>query len=76
MGGIEKMDIEQYVDKVLISKEELQKKAKELAKEITKDYEGEDMLLVGILRAAVVFLADLAREISMPVALDFMAVSI
>lgn len=69
------MDIEQHVDKVLISKEELQQKVKELAKEITKDYKGKDLLLVGILRGAVVFLADLAREISIPVALDFMAVS-
>jgi len=69
------MDIEKYVDKVLISKEEIQKKVKELAREIAKDYKGQDLLLVGILRGAVVFLADLAREISIPVALDFMAVS-
>jgi len=69
------MDIEQYVDKVLISREEIQKKVKELAREITKDYKGQELLLVGILRGAVVFLADLAREISIPVALDFMAVS-
>jgi hypoxanthine phosphoribosyltransferase len=69
------MATEQDIEKVLISKEEIQDKVKELAKRISKDYKGKNPLLVGILRGAVVFLADLAREISIPVEFDFMAVS-
>jgi len=69
------MDINEDIEKVLISEEEIQKKVKELAKRISEDYEGKNPLLVGILRGAAVFLADLAREISIPVEFDFMAVS-
>ncbi len=69
------MDINEDIEKVLISEEEIHKKVKELAKRISEDYEGKNPLLVGILRGAAVFLADLAREISIPVEFDFMAVS-
>src|SRR5690606_22508301 len=46
-----------------------------LGKEITRDYEGRDLLMVGILKGAFIFMADLAREIAVPVEFDFMAVS-
>jgi hypoxanthine phosphoribosyltransferase len=63
------------VNKVVISSEEIKKRVKELGKEISRDYEGKDPLLVCILRGAVVFLSDLMREIRIPIEIDFMAVS-
>lgn len=69
------MSMEEDIEETLIDQETIQDKVKELARKISKDYEGKNPLLVGILRGAVVFLADLAREITIPVAFDFMAVS-
>lgn len=66
-----KNDIEQ----VLISKEEIQEKLKEMGTQISKDYEGKDFLLIGVLKGAFIFLADLMRNIDIPVEVDFMAVS-
>lgn len=60
---------------ILYDKETISKKVKELAKQISRDYEGKDLLLVGILKGAFVFMADLIREIDIPVELDFMDVS-
>lgn len=60
---------------VLITKEELQKRVKEIGAEITKDYAGRDVVLVGILKGAMPFLCDLMREIDLPVTLDTMVVS-
>ena len=62
-------------EKVLISKEDIAKRIKEIAKEITDDYNGESLLLVGILKGSVLFFSDLIREIELPVSMDFMAVS-
>ena len=61
--------------KELISKQELEGKVRELGKQITNDYEGEEVTLVGLLRGIVVFLADLCREIDLEVKIDFMNVS-
>lgn len=63
------------IQEILISEEELNGKVKELAEQITADYKGKDLLLLCILKGGVMFLADLARNIKMPVSLDFMAVS-
>ncbi len=63
------------VDKVLISAEEIQDKINELAKQITEDYRGRDLLLVGVLKGAFVFMSDLARGVQLPLEFDFMAVS-
>ncbi|MGH2277473.1 hypoxanthine phosphoribosyltransferase, partial [Streptococcus uberis] len=52
-----------------------EKKVKELGEEITKDYQGKELMLVGILKGAAIFMADLARNIKIPVTMDFMAVS-
>ncbi len=60
---------------ILISAEQLQHRIKELGEQITADYAGTDLLLVGVLKGAVVFMVDLARQIRLPVELDFMAVS-
>ncbi len=69
--------INEDIKEVLISEEELAKRVSELGKEITKDYKDgyEDLILIGILKGAVVFLADLIKEIEIPVQIDFMSVS-
>ena len=61
--------------RVLISADALAKRIGELGAQITKDYAGRIPLLVGILKGAFVFMADLARAIELPVEMDFMAVS-
>ncbi len=67
--------IEQDVDQILISKEELEKRVAELGEQITKDYEGEPLMLVGILKGANIFMADLARAIKGRIEMEFMVVS-
>lgn len=63
------------VESVLLSAEELSKRVAEIGAEITADYAGKEILMIGVLRGAVLFMADLARAIQVPVAIDFMAVS-
>lgn len=63
------------IQEVLISEEELQSKVKELAAQISEDYAGKNLLLLCILKGGVMFMADLARNITIPAELDFMAVS-
>ena len=58
-----------------IYEEEIAKKVEELAKQIEKDYEGEQLLVVGILKGASVFVSDLIRKINLDVNIDFMSVS-
>ena len=59
-------------EEVLISKESLAKRVAELGEEITRDYQGKDLLVVGVLRGSFIFMADLVREIKVPLCLDFM----
>ncbi len=63
------------VKEVLISSEEIQEKVRRMGERITTDYEGQRLLLVGILRGAVVVLSDLARNIDLPCEIDFMDIS-
>ena len=63
------------VSEVLISEERLKNRVDELGAQITKDYEGQDLLLVGILKGSVPFMADLMRRINLPLQIDFMQVS-
>ncbi len=63
------------VAKVLISEEEIAAKLADLGKQISADYAGEDLLIVGVLKGAFIVMADLARHIDLPVEFDFMAVS-
>ncbi len=63
------------VGRILIDEQTLKKRVQEMGKEITRDYQGKDLVLVGILKGAVIFMADLAKEIKLPLAMDFMAVS-
>ena len=68
-----KMD--NVAQEILITREQLAQRVKELGQQITKDYEGEPVLLVGILRGSVPFMADIMREIDLDVTIDFMSVS-
>lgn len=60
---------------MVISEEQLQSRIRELGKSIAADYEGRPPLLVGVLKGAFVFMADLARAIDLPIEFDFMAVA-
>lgn len=64
-----------YVKDVLISREQLSDMCVRLSEEINRDYAGKEIVLVGVLKGAVIFLADLARLITVPTRLDFMSVS-
>src|SRR4030066_983379 len=61
--------------RILIDKKKLRSRIKELGKEITNDYKDKNPVLVSILRGSFIFLADICREIKIPVTFDFMAVS-
>ena len=63
------------VEKVLLSEEEIAQICKNLGNKITKDYEGKDLLVVGILKGSIVFFADVIRNIDLDINLDFMVVS-
>jgi len=63
------------VGETLVSGEDLQRRVAELGAEISADYEGRDLLMVGVLKGAVIFLADLMRHLTAPCEIDFMAVS-
>ncbi|NJP29088.1 hypoxanthine phosphoribosyltransferase [Microbispora sp. SCL1-1] len=63
------------LSKVLISEQELQEKIRELAGQIDADYAGNELLIVGVLKGAVMVMADLARALHVPVQMDWMAVS-
>jgi hypoxanthine phosphoribosyltransferase len=66
---------EELLEEILIPADRLQERVAELGAEITRDYTGQDLLLICILRGAVMFLVDLCRHIQVPHTLDFMAVA-
>lgn len=68
-------DYHEFLDEILIPPGKLQQRIKELGNEISQDYQGRDIHLICILRGGVLFLADLMRQITAPVTVDFMAVS-
>ncbi|MCH5288167.1 MAG: hypoxanthine phosphoribosyltransferase [Christensenellaceae bacterium] len=63
------------LSKILVTREEIAEAVKKLGQQITADYKGKNVILIGILKGAVVFFADLIREIDLPLNIDFMAVS-
>ncbi|PMB84998.1 hypoxanthine phosphoribosyltransferase [Dolosicoccus paucivorans] len=67
--------LEKDIERVLVTKEELQEKITELGAQITKDYEGEELLVIGILRGSVLFMTDLIKAINLYMEIDFMDVS-
>jgi hypoxanthine phosphoribosyltransferase len=63
------------VGEILVQRDELEHRVRELAAEVSRDYAGRDLLLVGVLKGAIFFLSDLMRHLEVPCEVDFMAVS-
>jgi hypoxanthine phosphoribosyltransferase len=63
------------IGQILVQRDELAHRVRQLGEEITADYEGKELFLVGVLKGAVFFLSDLMRHIDVPCQVDFMAVS-
>ncbi|CAB5239363.1 unannotated protein [freshwater metagenome] len=63
------------IERVIVSEEDLQKRVKELAAEVDKDYDGQDLILIGVLKGAVMAVADLSRAMQRHIEMDWMAVS-
>jgi hypoxanthine phosphoribosyltransferase len=68
-------ELEQAVGEILIDENTLQARIGELGRELSADYAGRDLLLIGVLKGAVFFMADLMRHITVPCEVDFMAIS-
>jgi hypoxanthine phosphoribosyltransferase len=69
------MTQEPEIGEILVQADQLTHRIQELGEQISRDYEGKDLLLVGVLKGAVFFLSDLMRHISIPCEVDFMAVA-
>jgi hypoxanthine phosphoribosyltransferase len=72
---VEGVTLEQGVGEIMIEQDRLQARIRELGEEVSRDYAGRDLLLVGVLKGAVFFMADLMRELTVPCEIDFMAIS-
>ena len=68
-------ELERAVGEVLIDRDTLAARVAELGAEVSADYEGRDLLLIGVLKGAVFFMADLMRHLTVPCEVDFMAIS-
>jgi hypoxanthine phosphoribosyltransferase len=69
------MPRDESIGEILVQPDELQHRIRQLGEEISRDYAGQELLLIGVLKGAVFFLADLMRQIDVPCEVDFMAVS-
>jgi hypoxanthine phosphoribosyltransferase len=72
---VDLIKVQDDITKVLVTEAQIAERVKELALEIDTAYAGKDVLLVGVLKGAVMFMADLSRAIQIPVSMDWMAVS-
>ncbi|HEY8282473.1 MAG TPA: hypoxanthine phosphoribosyltransferase [Leifsonia sp.] len=72
---MELTDVEDDLTEILITEEQIRSRIAELCREIERDYANQDVLLVGVLKGAVMVMADLARELKLPITMDWMAVS-
>ena len=68
-------DAHDDLTEILITEEQIRSRIAELAREVERDYAGTDVLLIGVLKGAVMVMADLSRELRIPVTMDWMAVS-
>ena len=68
-------NISDDIKEVLLDEKTIRQKVREIGKKVSRDYDGKDLMLVGILKGSVPFMADLLREITIPCTMDFMAVS-
>ena len=69
------MSADGAIGEILVEAEDLSTRVRELAAEVSHDYAGKDLLLIGVLKGAVFFLSDLMRHLEIPVEVDFMAVA-
>src|SRR5437763_16877157 len=69
------MDADDRIGEILVPAEDLARRVQELAAEVSRDYAGKDLVLVGVLKGAVFFLSDLMRQLEIPCEVDFMAVA-
>lgn len=67
--------MDQDILEVLYTKEQLQRRVAELGAQISKDFQGKDLVLASVLRGSYIFMADLSRQVALPCTIDFMAVS-
>ena len=67
--------MEKDILKILLSEEQIQNRIRELGEELTREYEGKDPVIVGVLKGVVVFYADMIRQIKVPCQMDFMWIS-
>ena len=65
----------QISKQILFSRDEIQKRVREIASQISKDYDGRELVVIGILRGAFIFMADLVRELNVPCKIDFVRVA-
>jgi len=72
---VSQTELERAVGEVLIDQDTLAGRVAELGAEVSADYEGRDLLLIGVLKGAVFFMADLMRHLTVPCEVDFMAIS-
>ncbi|MGO4535919.1 hypoxanthine phosphoribosyltransferase [Leifsonia sp. 2MCAF36] len=72
---MELTDVENDLTEILITEEQIRSRIADLAREVERDYAGQDVLLIGVLKGAVMVMADLSRELRIPVTMDWMAVS-
>jgi hypoxanthine phosphoribosyltransferase len=72
---VSQTELERAVGEILIDRETLAGRVAELGAEVSADYEGRDLLLIGVLKGAVFFMADLMRHLTVPCEVDFMAIS-
>ncbi|WP_425447833.1 hypoxanthine phosphoribosyltransferase [Dethiothermospora halolimnae] len=63
------------IREIIVSSEDLEDKISSLGKKISKDYKGKDLMLIGVLKGSIMFMSDLAKNIDIPLTMDFMAVS-
>lgn len=69
------MSLHPDCERILLTEEQLKERVTEVAQQVDKDYAGKNPLVLGILKGSIIFYADFVRHLSMPVELDFMAVS-
>lgn len=72
---VDATDMGDALQRILISEDELDRRLSEMAADIDRDYEGRELLLVGVLKGAVMVMADLSRKLHTPLSMDWMAVS-
>jgi hypoxanthine phosphoribosyltransferase len=68
-------ELDAAIGEILVPEEDLRRRTAELAADISRDYAGRELLLVGVLKGAIFFIADLMRELRVPCEVDFMAIS-